>query len=238
MELSGGITREVKLVTVPKNFISDHRLALEAGPAHAISGWVQVTGAGVGEVVQLSIAELNQALAVKTDASGRAAFRFVSSRLQLWSPESPKLYDVSISYGEDAIKERIGFRTIRTQGKQILLNDKPIFLRGICIHGEFPLNGGGRVATAAQARQLLLWAKELNCNFVRLAHYPHDEAMTRLADELGILVWSEVPVYWTIDWTNQETYENAQAQLSDNMMRDANRASIIIWSLANETPVK
>ncbi len=77
----------------------------------------------------------------------------------------------------------------------------------------------------------------MNRNFVRLAHYPHGEAMTRLADELGILVWSEVPVYWTIDWTNAETYENAQAQLSDNIERDANRASIIIWSIANETPV-
>jgi beta-glucuronidase len=52
-----------------------------------------------------------------------------------------------------------------------------------------------------------------------------------------VLVWSEVPVYWTIDWKNTETYQNAQSQLSDNIERDANRASIIIWSLANETPV-
>jgi len=61
--------------------------------------------------------------------------------------------------------------------------------------------------------------------------------MTRLADKLGILVWSEVPVYWTIDWTNAETYRNAEQQLTDEIRRDANRASIIIWSLANETPV-
>jgi beta-glucuronidase len=61
--------------------------------------------------------------------------------------------------------------------------------------------------------------------------------MTRLADELGVLVWSEVPVYWTIDWSNKETFANAQSQLRDNIERDANRASIIIWSLANETPV-
>jgi Beta-galactosidase/beta-glucuronidase len=118
-----------------------------------------------------------------------------------------------------------------------LLNGKPVFLRGISIHEEFPLNGGGRVNSPEQARQLLLWAKELGCNFVRLAHYPHNEAMTRLADELGILVWSEVPVYWTISWSDQATYENALNQLSDNINRDANRASIIIWSVANETPV-
>ncbi|MDB6015925.1 MAG: beta-glucuronidase [Pedosphaera sp.] len=233
----GGITREVKLVTVPKKFIADHRFALESENTHVISGWVQINGAGEGESVQLSIPELGEKLFVKTDASGRAAFRFTPARLRLWSPETPKLYEVSIAHGGDTVVEPIGFRTVRTQGKQILLNGKPVFLRGICIHEEFPLNGGGRVNTADKAKQLLLWAKDLNCNFVRLAHYPHNEAMTRLADELGLLVWSEVPVYWTIDWTNAETYQNAQNQLSDNIERDANRASIIIWSLANETPV-
>ena len=112
-----------------------------------------------------------------------------------------------------------------------------MFLRGVCIHEEFPLNGGGRVNDADKAKQLLLWAKELGCNFVRLAHYPHNEDMTRLADQLGIMVWSEVPVYWTIDWTNAATYANAEQQLTDEIRRDANRAAIIIWSLANETPV-
>jgi len=233
----GGITREVKIVTVPKKFIADHRLALESEATRAISGWVQIAGAGEGESVELSVPELGEKLSVKTDASGRAAFRFVPAKLQLWSPETPKLYEVRITHGGDAVTEPVGFRTVRTQGKQILLNGKPVFLRGICIHEEFPLNGGGRVNTADKAKQLLLWAKELNCNFVRLAHYPHSEAMTRLADELGLLVWSEVPVYWTIDWENEKTYQNAQSQLADNIERDANRASIIIWSLANETPV-
>jgi beta-glucuronidase len=184
----GGITREVKLVTVPKKFIADHRLALESEQTREISGWVQLNGAGEGESVQLSIPELNEELSAKTDASGRAAFRFTPAKLQLWSPETPKLYEVRIAHGGDTVAERIGFRTVRTQGKQILLNGQPIFLRGICIHEEFPLKGGGRVTTADQAKQLLLWAKELNCNFVRLAHYPHNEAMTRLADELAC--WS------------------------------------------------
>lgn len=233
----GGITREVKLVTVPKKFIADHRLALDSEITRQISGWIQCDGASEGESVRISIPELGEELSVKMDASGRAAFQFVPAKLQLWSPETPKLYSVRVSYGSDTIQERIGFRTIRTHDKQILLNGRPIFLRGICIHEEFPLYGDGRVKTPEQAKQLLLWAKELGCNFVRLAHYPHSEAMTRLADELGVLVWSEVPVYWTIDWQNPATYENAQSQLSDNIQRDANRASVIIWSLANETPV-
>ncbi len=233
----GGITRDVTLVTVPQQFIADHRIALESETSRAISGWVQIANAAAGEAVEVSIPELNQTASLQTDAEGRAKFHFVPQQLELWSPGTPKLYEVRIAHKAETISERVGFRTIRTRGKQILLNGKPVFLRGISIHEEFPLNGGGRVNSPEQARQLLLWAKELGCNFVRLAHYPHNEAMTRLADELGILVWSEVPVYWTIDWTNAATYTNALNQLSDNINRDANRASIIIWSIANETPV-
>jgi beta-glucuronidase len=233
----GGLTRDVTLVRTPAKFISDHRLWLESEETKMISGWVQVTGAGEGESVELTIPELNQRFTAKTDAQGRANFRLAASNVRLWSPAQPKLYDVSLRHGGDEIREPVGFRTIRTRGKEILLNGKPVFLRGICIHEELPLNGGGRVKSAAEAEQLLRWAQELGCNFVRLAHYPHNEAMTRLADKLGLLVWSEVPVYWTIDWTNPDTYRNAEAQLSDMIRRDANRASIIIWSLANETPV-
>ncbi|HTL73901.1 MAG TPA: glycoside hydrolase family 2 TIM barrel-domain containing protein [bacterium] len=233
----GGLTRGVELIRTPAKFIADHRLWLESEATKIISGSVTVSNAVAGEDVVISIPELNQKLTAKTDAAGHATFQFTAPDLKLWSPEQPKLYDVSIACGENSIAEPIGFRTVRTSGKQILLNGKPVFLRGICIHEEFPLNGGGRVKNAGQDEQLLKWAKELNCNFVRLAHYPHNESMTRLADKLGILVWSEVPVYWTIDWTNAETYRNAEQQLTDEIRRDANRASIIIWSLANETPV-
>jgi beta-glucuronidase len=233
----GGLTRGVTLIRTPAKFIADHRLRLESEETKIISGSVTVANAGADEAVTIAIPELHQKLTAKTDATGRATFQFVAPDLKLWSPEQPKLYDVTIAQGENFISEPMGFRTVRTSGKQILLNGKPVFLRGICIHEEFPLNGGGRVKDAGQAEQLLQWAKELNCNFVRLAHYPHNEDMTRLADKLGILVWSEVPVYWTIDWTNAETYRNAEQQLTDEIRRDANRASIIIWSLANETPV-
>jgi beta-glucuronidase len=233
----GGLTREVTLVRTPAGYIADHRLWLESEATKMIAGWVDIAGGKAGDSVELAISGLDERLTAQTDAKGRANFRFAAPTLQLWSPEQPKLYDVALSCGTDRVSEPVGFRTIRTSGKQILLNGQPVFLRGVCIHGEFPLQGGGRVKNAEEAKQLLLWAKELGCNFVRLAHYPHTEAMTRLADQLGLLVWSEVPVYWTIDWTNAETYANAEQQLTDEIRRDDNRASIIIWSLANETPV-
>jgi beta-glucuronidase len=61
--------------------------------------------------------------------------------------------------------------------------------------------------------------------------------MTRLADETGLLVWSEVPVYWTIAWENPETLRNAEQQLTEMISRDKNRSSVILWSVANETPL-
>ena len=156
-------------------------------------------------------------------------------KLQLWSPENPKLYQVQLSLDQATITDEIGFRTIETRDKQILLNGQPVFLKGISIHEEKP-NGGGRANCAEDARTLLSWAKELGCNFVRLAHYPHNEYMVREAEKMGIMVWSEIPCYWTIAWTNSKTYENAQNQLRDMIARDHNRANIIIWSIANETP--
>ena len=109
-------------------------------------------------------------------------------------------------------------------------------MRGIDIHEEAPTRSG-RAWSEDDARTLLGWAKELGCNFVRLAHYPHNEAMLRVADEMGLLVWGEVPVYWTIQWENPATLRNAENQLTEMITRDHNRASLIIYSVANETPI-
>jgi beta-glucuronidase len=134
------------------------------------------------------------------------------------------------------MEDEIGFRTIETRGSTILLNGKPIFLRGVSMHEEAPFRGG-RAFSPEDAQALLGWAKELGCNFVRLAHYPHNENEIRLADRLGLLVWSEIPVYWVVDWENPATLQIAEDQLRENIARDHNRASVILWSLSNETPI-
>jgi beta-glucuronidase len=232
----GGLTRSVDLVEVPETFVQDYVVQLAKGSADEIAGWIQLNGSSQPQAVSIEIPEIGVKKNLTTDAQGRAEFHF-PAKLKLWSPEDPKLYRVVISSGAETVEDQIGFRTIETQGTKILLNGKPIFLRGIDLHEEAPFRSG-RIASEEEDRILLQWAKELGCNFVRLAHYPYNEAMVRLADRMGLLVWEEVPVYWDIAWQNPATLENAEAQLRDAIARDHNRAAIILWSLSNETPPK
>ena len=231
----GGLTREVKLVETPTTFVNDYMVQLQRGSADHVTGWVKLAGDKLNQKVTVRIPEAGVSRSFTTDASGLATIDF-SADLKLWSPENPKLYEVFVEAETDRVRDLIGFRSIETRGTEILLNGKPIFLRGICIHEEAPLRGG-RAYSREDAVTLLSWAKELGANFVRLAHYPHNEFMIREADRMGIMVWSEIPVYWTIQWENPATLENARNQLSEVIARDKNRAAIVIWSVANETPL-
>ena len=237
----GGITRDVKLVKVPLVYMQDYNLQLSKAADKAkvreITFSAQVSAKEAGHKVVVNIPELKLEKQFTTDAEGQVSgtLKVAAKKLQLWSPENPKLYRVDLTMDNSTTSDEIGFRTIETRGKQILLNGKPIFLKGISIHNEKP-NGGGRANSVEDAHTLLSWAQELGCNFVRLAHYPHHEEMVREAERMGILVWSEIPVYWTIAWTNPATFENAKQQLTDMIARDHNRANVIIWSIANETP--
>jgi len=232
----GGLTGGVSLVELPAAFIEDYCVQLEKGKRGEIAGWVQLNGVGRPQKVRLEIPEAGVDETMTADAAGRATFQ-VAAKLDLWSPERPKLYDVTLTSGADSIHDQIGFRTIEVQDGKILLNGQPIFLRGISMHEEAPFRDG-RAFSLEDSQTLLGWAKDLGCNFVRLAHYPHSENEVRLADRMGMLLWSEIPVYWDIDWQNPATLANAQAQLRDMIARDRNRAAIILWSVANETPVK
>jgi len=232
----GGITRDVTLIEVTNTFIQDYLVQLKKGTENEITGYVQLNGSAPQQTVGINIPELKVATNVTTDLTGKATFTFKPKNLIRWAPGTPKLYQVELTCNDQKVTDKIGFRTIETRGNDILLNGTSIFLRGICMHEENALRGG-RAYSMQDAQMLLNSAKELNCNYVRLAHYPHSENMIRLADEMGILVWEEDPVYWTIQWDNPATLANAMQQLTDVITRDKNRASVIIWSMANETPV-
>jgi beta-glucuronidase len=235
----GGITRGVKLIEVPGTFIENYSIQLAKGQPDEIQGWVRLSSpqsnAADGKPVTVEIPELHLKQTGEQDKPGWLYFR-LHSKPEMWSPDKPKLYEVIISAGEDRIVDHIGFRTIETRGTQILLNGKPIFLRGISAHEEAPYRGGRAVSTDDD-RTLITWAKELGCNFMRLTHYPHNEDMVRLADQMGMLIWDEVPVYWEIQFQSPGVLDNAKAQLRDVIARDQNRAAVAIWSIANETPI-
>ncbi len=237
-ETYGGITREVKLVVTPQTYIDDEFIRLTKDGQ--IKADITLDGPQkVGQTVEVTVAGAALKLVGTTDADGRVSLSVPAPKsLKLWSPDSPTLYTVMVKAGDDSLTDRIGFRTIEVRGTQIVLNGKPVFLRGICMHGEeFGPNPSLRI-TAQAARALFSEIKNgLHGNFVRLAHYPHSEVTTRMADEMGLLLWSEIPVYWSVHFDNPATLKTAQVMIAENILRDRNRASIIIWSVGNETPV-
>jgi beta-glucuronidase len=234
----GGLTRSVSLIEVPEAFIDQYDVHLSRTEDSVIEGWVHFEGslnAMSGTSVKVEIPELKANMSTGADKMGWVYFHGKVEGLQRWSPETPKLYKVRITAGQDTIEDLIGFRTIETRGTEILLNGKPIFLHGVSVHGEAPYRTG-RANSDKDAEMLLGWAKELGCNFVRLAHYPHDETMLRAADRMGVLVWSENPVYWAIKWEDPKVLAKAEQQLDEEIGTSRNHAAIILWSMANETP--
>lgn len=235
----GGITRSVHLVRTPETFINDYWLRLSDDRSEILFDATLIGPDRGHQDVQLQIEGTGINLEFETDADGsiRDLKIPVPEGLKLWSPETPVLYNTSISYGGEVLDDRIGFRTISTEGSEILLNGEPIFLRGISMHEETIGVIPDRTMTPSSAGALLSEIKDgLNGNFVRLSHYPHQELTVKMADEMGLLVWSEIPVYWEVDFDDEVVLAGARKMLHENVMRDRNRASVIVWSVANETP--
>ena len=229
----GGIYREVALYTTPKTIIRDLFVALVAdGAYNKIAVDIQVDGPAAGNV-EFSIPELRIHASLTPDDQGRAKI-VLEATPELWSPTNPKLYDVIARVDGDEVRDRIGFRQIEQVGANLRLNGEPLFLRGISVHeDDFEQ---GKVTSEADIRRRFKHARDLNCNFLRLAHYPHHELASKIADEMGFLLWEEIPVYWAIDFENPATFKDARNQLIELIKRDRNRASVIIWSVGNENP--
>ena len=233
----GGITRDVYLLETNPIYIQNYHFNLNKfyQKEKEINIMIELNKNVSNHIIEVSIPELKIKKSFKTNNKGIISDKIIVNNLILWNTENPKLYKIILKLGNDELIDNIGFRTIEVLNKSILLNGVPIFLRGISLHEEKP-NGGGRINSLSDAKNILSWVKELGCNFIRLAHYPHNEYMIREAEKEGILVWSELPLYWTIAWENKDTYNNAKNQLTDMILRDINRANVIIWSIANETP--
>jgi len=229
----GGITRDVNLVETNSTFISDYFIQLGKHSLKEVNGRVKLDGMNLSQNITIRIPELKVDYKTRSDGEGLSEIKF-DSYFKLWSPENPKLYRVIIQSETDTIYDEIGFRSISTQGPKILLNGKQIFLKGINIHEENPLKAA-RAYSASDALTLLKWAKELGCNMVRLAHYPHNENMIKSAEKLGIMVWDEIPVYQQIEFSAPGVSEKMDLMMREMVSRDKNRCGVIIWSLSNET---
>ncbi|MFC0228376.1 glycoside hydrolase family 2 protein [Serratia aquatilis] len=225
----GGVYREIDLIRTPNSYIRDLFVYLVPdGRYNRIAVRIAVEGEATEVNFILTELGINQTLPV---VEGIAEATLPAHPV-LWSPEQPKLYQVMATLGRDWVSDRVGFRQIEVAGTDIRLNGRSLYLRGINCHEDDLLLG--KMTSEADIRRRFQDAKELNCNYLRLAHYPHHEMAARIADEVGLLLWEEIPNYWAIDFSNPATQRDAHNQLMELIMRDRNRASVIIWSVGNE----
>ncbi len=235
----GGITGSVHLVPVPTTFLRTAWVQLDPSGARLL-GEIVVDGAdAAGATVDLDIGG-GWSITLEAGPDGIARLDTPApADLERWRPGAAVLHEVTwrLRVGDrelDVLTDRVGFRTVRTEGARILVNDEPVFLRGIAIHADAP-GRNDRACRPEDAATLLDWAQSLGVNFVRLSHYQHPEHMVRECDRRGLLAWCELPVYWGIAWDDDAVLTNATSQLDELIVRDRNRASAILWSVANET---
>jgi beta-glucuronidase len=229
----GGITRDVTLIATSETYIEDYLIQLESGSLNQLTGWIQLNGDNLIQNVAVSIPELDVDISTKSDNEGYAKISF-DFQPELWSPDNPKLYEVTVASESDTVIDRIGFRSIEVSGSEIQLNGKKVFLKGVNIHEEAPFSGA-RAFSREDAELLLGWAKDLGCNLVRLSHYPHNKYMIKVAEEMGLMVWSELPVYQHIKFDAEGMQEKIELMMREMVRRDRNSPAVVIWCVSNET---
>ena len=230
----GGLVGDVLIVNTPKIFIENAYVQISDLQKKQLNFRAKLN-LNKNMNIKLIIDELNLQRSFTTNKNGEIDESIKFKNIDLWSPDNPKLYNVTVKIEGDEIVDQIGFREIKTKGKQIFLNGTPIKFKGISMHAE-PIGEKGIAFSRAHFESLVTTSKELNINFIRAAHYPYTRHMAKVCDELGIMLWEEIPVYWNINWTNRQTKEDALNMLSNLVTRDWNRASVVVWSLGNETP--
>jgi hypothetical protein len=250
-----GILRPLRLVAVPPCHIASLRLQTALSPDFKTGTLtVPVTLANPGKLAKPTVqvvltpigieglpAPRQKALppAVIPLQAGAGTVSLTVPEVTLWHAETPFLYQAEITLLDggkaiETIRRNIGFRTIAIQGNLVLVNGRPVKLRGVARHEVHPLLG--RATTPALIEQDLRLFRDGNCNYLRTSHYPPDELVLDLCDRLGIFVEEEAPVCW--NWNGngyaqqQQTILNATAEM---MLRDRDHASVLYWSIANES---
>jgi beta-glucuronidase len=243
----GGLLREVYLQRVDRVDISSVVVRPDLPcPTCAASVLAQVVVRNYGNrtaSVQINGSFGNQRIDLGARRVGAHAFARFETRVRvdhpvLWSPASPYLYPVRLAVftaGRRVVGYKLasGIRSITIAGGHLMLNGRPLTLRGVGIH-ESDLQTGFAIDSARRA-QIISQAKELGATVIR-SHYPLHPEMYELADRLGLLIWSEIPVYAIkTQYLKQATVRRLAArELTDNIVANQNHASIMLWSIGNE----
>lgn len=237
----GGLYRGVYLETANENFINDvfvttkkSELCAEISLDKQTSGTLVVTLAKENEkkVFLQKEYEINDSALVRAEAS--------VSNVEFWSPENPCLYllNVELRYGKNLIdsKEvRFGFRDIQMKGEGLYVNGKKILLRGIDRHQSYPYVGYAMPASMQKFDADIL-KNELGLNAVRTSHYPQSQDFIDRCDELGLLVFTEIPGWQHIGSSN-EWREQVLVNTEEMVLQYRNHPSIFLWGVRiNESP--
>ncbi|GAA4951985.1 glycoside hydrolase family 2 TIM barrel-domain containing protein [Algibacter agarivorans] len=241
----GGITRDVWLETLPDQYVSNLKITTPK---------VSASNAELQATVSVNNADNNSNLKVKAsllDANGKSIksslfditdntseinFKTIENP-KLWGTDNPNLYTLLVELVEnemvkDKISDRVGFRWFEFKDHgAFYLNGKRLLLRGTHRHEEHA--GVGAAMSNAQHRTDIELIKDMGANFVRLAHYPQDPEVYKACDELGLLVWDELP--WCRGGLGNDVWKaNTKTMLKEIIEQNFNHPSIILWSMGNE----
>lgn len=235
-----GIQRSVLLFTTPRDFLSDVTVATDLSGSTGKVG-VRVSAnrpsASAARVTLEGFGQKRSALAALSRGSGRALLTV--PRAKLWAPGSPHLYSLSVELLEgptavDRYDLPVGIRTLQVKGHRLLLNGKPVFLKGFGRHEDFPVLGRYLPrAVLVKDFGLMGWT---GANSFRTTHYPYDESNLALADRLGFLVLDETPAVGLFFKPRglSKRLKLCRQYVREMIDRDKNHPSVVMWSLANE----
>lgn len=236
----GGLHRDVILYTVPrKSSLSDVTITTQLDGTITLK--VEKTGTAKGGCVSLRGHDGKTASRSFSFSCNTATVKVQIPDVQLWSPEHPYLYETTVELKDggktvDAYRCQTGVRTIAVEGSRLLLNGKPIHLRGFGKHEGFPIFGRAFAQpVAVKDFELMRWT---GANSFRTSHYPYDERVYDMADRLGFLIIDEIPSVGLYFYDEQKNIDRRRAvcdqYLEEMITRDKNHPSVIIWSVANE----
>ena len=226
----GGIYREVWLEIVEDIHIEDIFVKTPnvLGAYKIMEADIRFSGAARGPVT-LKVTGENVNAERKTDADGSfLRVRWNIKGAKLWDIADPNLYTLTVTYKSDTFSRRFGFREAKFTRTGFLLNGRHVQLIGLNRHQSYPYVGNAMPASAQHADADLLKYR-LGCNFVRTAHYPDSTHFIDRCDEIGLLVFTEMPSWQHLG--EGEWRDNCLNNVRDMVVRDRSHPCIVLWGV-------